>query len=92
MRFNIRLVGEAAVHRADLGTLFCRERADALGAFSRIDDVDIFPFGNRRVRALRLARAAANALIGDLKSHVFVLPVRTSLPLIISGISISLLL
>jgi hypothetical protein len=74
MRFNMSFVGNAAINRANFGTLLGGERTGAFGAFCRIYDIDIFSFRDRGVRAFRLARAAADAFIGDFESHVFVYP------------------
>src|SRR5262245_63382333 len=77
-------VGDAAVDRADCRALFLVEEAHALGAFLGDDVIDVLrkrwlaiaavlPLGaalvDRRVRALGLARAAVDALLGDHRGH-----------------------
>jgi len=74
MRFNMSFVGNTAINRTDFSTLFCRKRTGAFGTFCRIDDIDILSFRDSGVWTLRLARAAADAFIGDFEGHLFVYP------------------
>src|SRR5262245_196059 len=77
-------IGHAAVDRADRRALFLVEEAHALGAFRGDDVIDVLgerrlavaavlPLGaalvDRRVRALGLACAAVDALLGDHRGH-----------------------
>src|SRR6185312_16861379 len=63
-------VGQAALYRADRLTGFVIVETHALRAELRVDDVDLVPFADRLVRALRLASAAVDAVRGDVGAHV----------------------
>src|SRR4029453_7297298 len=82
--FGIVRVGHAAVNRADGRALLLVEEADALGALLGNDVVDVLgecrlalaavlPLGaalvDRGIRALGLARATVDALLGDHRGH-----------------------
>src|SRR5512133_352149 len=60
---------DAAVDRADPGAGRRVVLALALGALGRVDVVALVALADGGVRALGLARAAVDALLGDLESH-----------------------
>src|SRR5882672_1311366 len=68
-RFRQCRVQRDAIHGADFLALRAVVVADALGAFVRIDLVDLFALENGVVRALRLAHVAVDAFVGDHQGH-----------------------
>src|SRR6185369_10695860 len=62
-------VGDAAVDRAHGGARLLPVEPDALGAERGVDDVDVLTLRDRAVRALGLAGAAVDALLGDDRGH-----------------------
>ena len=57
-------------HRADLHALWFTKMTDALGAFVRVDFVDLGAHVDRIVRALGLAHVAVDTFIGYQKRHL----------------------
>jgi hypothetical protein len=55
---------------ADLGALGCIMNSDALRAFVRVDFIGGVALTDRLIRALRLAGAATDTILGNLVSHV----------------------
>jgi hypothetical protein len=58
-----------AIHGTDLLALRLVEMADAFGAQSRIDDVDLRPLRDGAVGTFRFAHVAVDAGIDDLEGH-----------------------
>jgi hypothetical protein len=58
-----------AGHGTHLHTLGFVEMTDTLGAFRRVDLVDLRPKVNGLVGAFRLAHVAVDALVGDHQGH-----------------------
>jgi hypothetical protein len=58
-----------ALHRADGDALRGIEVADALGAATGIDDIDLHALGDGLIGAFRLADIAIDALVGDHQGH-----------------------
>jgi hypothetical protein len=61
----MRLIFRDAIDWADFHALWCVVVAYALGAFSRVDDVDGVALRDSIVGALWLAYIAVDAFIGD---------------------------
>jgi hypothetical protein len=70
LAFNVLRVDGNAGHGTDLDTLRLVKMANALGAFGRIDLIDLFAQVNRLVWALGLTHIAIDAFIGDHQCHV----------------------
>ena len=66
---EVARIGDAAVDGADRGARLFVVEPDALGAQVGIDDVDVLALADGFVRALRLARAAVDALFRDRGAH-----------------------
>ncbi|BET24809.1 hypothetical protein RGQ30_03100 [Limnobacter thiooxidans] len=62
---GVRWVFGDAFHRANYHALGLIEMAHALGAFARINFVDLFTHADCAVGALGLAHVAIDAFIGD---------------------------
>ena len=62
-------IRHAAVDRADRGALLGLVEAHTLGAELRVDHEGLLALADRLVRALRLADAAVDALLGDHRGH-----------------------
>jgi len=58
-----------AFHRANSDALRGVEVTDALGAATRVDDIDLHALGDGLIRALRLADVAIDAFVGDHQRH-----------------------
>src|SRR5574343_546439 len=69
LRLHPLRVDRDAGHRAHLNALRLVKIAYALGAFVRVDLVNLRPKGDRLVRALGLAHIAVDAFVSDHQSH-----------------------
>ena len=67
--FLVVRIRQTALHRAHRLAGFVVVECNALGAQSRIDDVDVVALADRLVRALGLAGTAVDALFCDVGGH-----------------------
>jgi hypothetical protein len=72
--FPMFRVGNAAVHRADPGTLGLVKGTNTFSALIRVDHIDDLPFTDGLIRALRLASSTANALVSYFIGHNICFP------------------
>src|SRR5262245_876389 len=69
LALHVVRIGDAALDGADRLAGLVVVESDALRAEVRIDDVDVLTLRDRLVRALGLAGAAVDALLGDHRGH-----------------------
>ena len=70
LTLNVLWVNGDARHRTDLDTLRLVKMPDTLGAFGRVNFVNLLAQIDRLVRAFGLAYIAIDAFVGDHQSHV----------------------
>lgn len=70
MGFRVQGIERNAIYRANLDTLRGIEMANALGAFCRVNHVELNTLGNRFVRAHGFAHIAIDARVDDLEAQI----------------------